>query len=176
MRTQHPRSRGLAGGEARALPRNHADARIESEPARPSFEQPDAGTAAFPQAPSDGDGQHEAIASSSCGDGKGRDPETARPLRLQCGDCEELLHELANVITGVLMQSQITAWKLPPYSHVKRSVREIERNAQRGSELMKRIMRRIGDAEGSPKGQKTPAQSGMREARGREGLRPHKIL
>jgi hypothetical protein len=62
-------------------------------------------------------------------------------LRLQCSDCEDLLHELSNVVTGVLMNAQILECRLPPYSHLKRSVREMERNAQRGSELLKRLMR-----------------------------------
>jgi len=86
--------------------------------------------------------QCEAMA-SSCGGSKGGVAETARPLRLQCGDCEELLHELSNVITGVLMNAQVLEWKLPAYSHLKRSVREVERNAQRGGELLKRLMRRL---------------------------------
>jgi len=125
--------------------------------------------AAFPQNPSSSDGQYEAIA-SSCGDGKGRVPETARPLRLQCRDCEELLHDLASVLTGVLMQSQMVAWKLPPYSHLKRSVREIERNAQRGSELMKRIMRRLGEGD-EPRRKEAAIETG---AAGRDDSRPHK--
>jgi len=90
--------------------------------------------------------QREAM-DSSCGDSKGRVPEMARPLRLQCSDCEELLHELSNVVTGVLMNAQVLEWKLPPYSHLKRSVREVERNAQRGSELLKRLMRRLARVE-----------------------------
>lgn len=88
----------------------------------------------------------EAI-SSSCGDRKGHVAETIRPLRLQCSDCEELLHMLSNVITAVLMNAQVLEWKLPPYSHLKRPIREIERNAQRGSELVKQLMRRLGNAE-----------------------------
>jgi hypothetical protein len=98
--------------------------------------------------------QREAMV-SSCGDSKGRVPEMARPLRLQCSDCEELLHELSNVITGVLMNAQVLEWKLPPYSHLKRSVREVERNAQRGGELLKRLMRRLARVE---------AKSGSAEA------------
>ena len=96
--------------------------------------------------PSEGGRQREAMG-SSCGDSKGRVPEMARPLRLQCCDCEELLHELSNVITGVLMNAQVLEWKLPPYSHLKRSVREVERNAQRGGELLKRLMRRLARVE-----------------------------
>jgi hypothetical protein len=90
--------------------------------------------------------QREAMV-SSCGDSKGRVPEMARPLRLQCSDCEDLLHELSNVVTGVLMNAQVLEWKLPPYSHLKRSVREVERNAQRGGELLKRLMRRLARVE-----------------------------
>lgn len=98
--------------------------------------------------------QREAMV-SSCGDSKGRVPEMARPLRLQCSDCEDLLHELSNVVTGVLMNAQVLEWKLPPYSHLKRSVREVERNAQRGGELLKRLMRRLARVE---------AKSGSAEA------------
>src|SRR5271157_4930638 len=53
----------------------------------------------------------EAI-TSSCGDGKGCVAEMAHPLRLQCGDCEELVHQLANVITPILMHAQMLEWKL----------------------------------------------------------------
>ena len=96
--------------------------------------------------PGEGGRQCEEIA-SSCGGSKGGAAETARPLRLQCADCEGLLHELSNVITGVLMNAQVLEWKLPPYSHLKRSVREVERNAQRGGELLKRLMRRLANGE-----------------------------
>ena len=167
MSTQLPSSRSLARGAVKPLPR---------QPAMARFEQQEAYEAAHIQGPSGGDEQYEAIASSSCGDGKGRVPETARPLRLQCNDCEELLHELANVITGVLMQSQMVAWKLPPYSHLKRSIREIERNAQRGGELMKRIMRRFGDDDESASGEGPAVAAGAREARTGERSRPHKRL
>ncbi len=80
---------------------------------------------------------------SFCGGSKGSVPESARSLRLQCSDCEELLHQLANVLAGVLMNAQVLEWKLPPCSHLKRSVRELERNAQRGSEMLKRLTRRL---------------------------------
>lgn len=91
-------------------------------------------------------GQCEAMA-SSCGDSKGRVLQTAHPLRLQCSDCEELLHELSNILAGVLINVQLLEWKLPPYSYLKRPVRAVERNAQRGSELLKRLMRRFADGE-----------------------------
>ena len=42
------------------------------------------------------------------------------------------------------MNAQVLGWKLPPYSRLKRPLREIERNAQRGSELMKCLLRRLG--------------------------------
>ncbi len=102
--------------------------------------------------PSEAGRQREAMG-SSCGDSKGRVPEMARPLRLQCSDCEELLHELSNVVTGVLMNAQVLEWKLPPYSHLKRSIREVERNAQRGSELLKRLMRRLARVEAKSEGE-----------------------
>jgi hypothetical protein len=79
----------------------------------------------------------------SRGDSTERAPEMARPVLLQCSDCEGLLHELSNVVTGILMNAQVLGWKLPPYSHLKRSVHEVERNAQRGGELLKQLMRRV---------------------------------
>src|SRR5208337_3401527 len=58
--------------------------------------------------------------------------------------CVDIAHQLANVMTAVLMNSQVLDWKLPPYSRLKRLVREIERNAQRGGELLKRLQRQLG--------------------------------
>lgn len=86
----------------------------------------------------------EAMA-SSCGDSEGRVSDTACPSQLS-----DLLHELSNLMTGILLNAQVLEWKLPPYSHLKRPVREMTRNAQRGSELMKRLQRlgtQIGQAE-----------------------------
>ena len=80
--------------------------------------------------------------SSSCGEPEGHAGETACPSSFPCADCGEMLHELANLMTGVLVNAQVMGWKLPPYSHLKRPVREVERNAQRGGELLKRLMLR----------------------------------
>jgi hypothetical protein len=80
--------------------------------------------------------------SSSCGDHEGHAVEKACPSSLTCGECAEVLHEIANLMTGVLVNAQVLGWKLPPYSHLKRPVREVERNAQRGGELLKRLMQR----------------------------------
>lgn len=104
--------------------------------------------AAYEAAPA-GD-EIEARASSSCGDGKGRVAEAVRPLRLQCGDCEQLLHQLSNVITPILVHAQMLEWKLPPYSHLKRTVRELERNSRRAGELVKALVRLSGDVDGGP--------------------------
>jgi hypothetical protein len=55
----------------------------------------------------------------------------------------DLLQQLAKTTTGVLMNAQVLEWKLPPHSHLRRPLREIERNAQRGGELMKSLLRRL---------------------------------
>jgi hypothetical protein len=60
-------------------------------------------------------------------------------------DCGDLLHQLANILTSVIMSAQVLEWKLPAYSHLKRPLRELERNAQRGGELVKQLMRRVGE-------------------------------
>jgi hypothetical protein len=118
----------------------------------------------------------EALASSSCGDGKGCVPEIAHPLRLQCGDCAQLLHQLSNVITPILMHAQMLEWKLPPYSHLKRTVRELERNARRAGELLKALTRRAGDGELSGMVGGIAVDSGNGTASGEAGRRPHKQM
>jgi hypothetical protein len=57
-----------------------------------------------------------------------------------CNHCADALHELANTITAVLMNAQVMEWRLPPYSRLKRPVRKIERQAQRSSALLKRLL------------------------------------
>ncbi len=75
---------------------------------------------------------------SSAGQGREeRDREDSCSSRAFKGSCAALVHELANTTTAVLMNAQVLGWKLPPYSRLKRPLLEIERNAQRGSELMK---------------------------------------
>jgi hypothetical protein len=50
------------------------------------------------------------------------------------------LHDLNNAFSGVLMNAQVMECKLPSYSRSKRYIHEIERSAQRGSALVKRLM------------------------------------
>ena len=57
-----------------------------------------------------------------------------------CGR-SDTLHELANSMTAVLINAQVLQWKLPPYSRLKRPVREIEIHAQRSETLLKRLLR-----------------------------------
>ena len=59
-----------------------------------------------------------------------------------CEDCGELLHGLNNALASVLLNAQVMAWKLPSYSRGKRYLHEIERNAQRAGELVKRLLER----------------------------------
>ena len=82
-----------------------------------------------------------------------RDPGNPRPSRAFSGDCADLVHELANTSTAVLMNVQVLEWKLPPYSRLKRPLREIERNAQRGRELVKRLLSRLAIDTTDPAGQ-----------------------
>lgn len=93
--------------------------------------------------------QQHRVMSSSCGDGEGH-AEKACPSFFSCSDCAEVLHELANAMTGVLTNAQMLGWKLPPYSHLKRPVREMERNAQRCGELLKRLVSRCAENSSAP--------------------------
>jgi len=58
-------------------------------------------------------------------------------------ECAELLHGLNNVLVGMLLNAQVLEWKLPSYSRLKRNLHEIERNAQRGGELVRRLLKRF---------------------------------
>jgi hypothetical protein len=98
---------------------------------------------------------------SSAGQGREeRDPQNSRSSRA-CSDSAAavLVHELANTTTAVLMNAQVLGWKLPPYSHLKRPLREIERNAQRGSELMKCLLRRL-ETDGTGQAERQRVQDG----------------
>jgi hypothetical protein len=53
----------------------------------------------------------------------------------------KLLHDLNNVLVSTLLNAQVMEWKLPSYSRLKRNLHEIERNAQRGGELVKRLVK-----------------------------------
>jgi hypothetical protein len=60
-----------------------------------------------------------------------------------CGDCTEILHGLNNALASMLLNAQVMEWKLPSHSRSKRYVHEIERNAQRGGELVKQLLARL---------------------------------
>ncbi len=57
--------------------------------------------------------------------------------------CMEALHDLNNVFAAVLMNAQVLDGKLPSYSRSKRYIHEIERSAQRGGALIKRLLVRL---------------------------------
>ncbi len=63
----------------------------------------------------------------------------AQPSSLTAAEYHKVLHALTNIMTGLLMNAQLLDWKVPPYSRLKRYVREIERNAQRAAELANRL-------------------------------------
>jgi hypothetical protein len=60
-----------------------------------------------------------------------------------CSDCAEILLGLNNALAGTLLNAQVMEWKLPSHSRSKRYVHEIERNAQRGGELVKQLLARL---------------------------------
>jgi len=82
----------------------------------------------------------EAMASSS-GEGEEGGARTSPSSHTVCSGCADTVHELANTMTAVLINAQVLEWKLPPYSRMKRPVREIERHAQRGGALLRRLLR-----------------------------------
>jgi len=64
-------------------------------------------------------------------------------LRAVDEESAELLHELNNVFVSVLLNTQMMEWKLPSYSRLKRNLHEVQRSAQRGGELAKRLLNRL---------------------------------
>src|SRR5271169_2728119 len=81
----------------------------------------------------DADGQHGPKPTAS---------QEVGPAGAGCEACGELLHGLNNALLSVLLNAQVMAWKLPSYSRGKRYLHEIERNAQRAGELVKRLLER----------------------------------
>jgi hypothetical protein len=74
--------------------------------------------------------------------GEGEASDIARP-RCSHPGCADTMHELANSVTALLINTQVLEWKLPPYSRLKRQVREIERHAQRSGTLLKGLLGRL---------------------------------
>jgi hypothetical protein len=68
---------------------------------------------------------------------------TAATLSVFDEQIVELLHELNNVFVSVLLNTQVMEWKLPSYSRLKRNLHEVQRNAQRGGELAKRLLNQL---------------------------------
>ena len=87
---------------------------------------------------------------SSCGDSEGCVSDAARPSQLPVEGCSGLLHDLSNLVTSVLLNAQLIECKLPPYSHLKRPVREVARNAQRSGELLRRLQLRCSASRTTP--------------------------
>src|SRR5215831_16286153 len=69
--------------------------------------------------------------------------ETERFSRVTDAKSAELLHELNDVFVSVLLNTQVTEWKLPSYSRLKRNLHEVQRDTQRGAELIKRLLKRL---------------------------------
>lgn len=66
----------------------------------------------------------------------------------RCRKYAEVLRDVSDAFAGVLSNAQVMDWKLPSYSRSKRYIHEIERNAQRGGELAKRLLRQLNDSPG----------------------------
>lgn len=65
---------------------------------------------------------------------------------LSCEACIAALHDLNNAFALVLMNAQVMEGKLPSYSRSKRYIHEIERGAQRGGALLKRLLAQLSGA------------------------------
>lgn len=68
---------------------------------------------------------------------------TMPPSPLAADHAVEMLHDLGNAFASVLLNAQVLDGKMPSYSRAKRYVHEIERSAQRGGALLKRLLERF---------------------------------
>ncbi|MDR3749733.1 MAG: sigma-54 dependent transcriptional regulator [Acidobacteriota bacterium] len=74
---------------------------------------------------------------------EGRGSDERRSPHAGVGGCCDTAHELANLVTAVLMNAHVLQWRMPSHSRMKRPVLEIERQAQRGGELLKYLLRQL---------------------------------
>jgi len=74
---------------------------------------------------------------------EGRGSEERRSPHAGVGGCCDTAHELANLVTAVLMNAHVLQWRMPSHSRMKRPVLEIERQAQRGGELLKYLLQQL---------------------------------
>jgi hypothetical protein len=107
----------------------------------------------------------------------GGENENGRSSHLAAVDSAELLHQLNNVFVTVLLNTQVMEWKLPSYSRLKRNLHEVQRDAQRGGELVKQLRKRLELAvhrelgEGNSKGGGNQTDAGNRAVANQE-LKP----
>jgi hypothetical protein len=86
----------------------------------------------------------ELPASKSAGEEATAEPMDVPRESAVDAECAELLHGLNNALVSTLLNAQVMEWKLPSYSRLKRNLHAIERNAQRGGELVKRLLYHLG--------------------------------
>ena len=93
------------------------------------------------KSPESGNRQIETSRVASLGQSGG---ESARsispPSPLTTEYAVEMLHDLNNAFAAVLINAQVLDGKMPSYSRSKRYIHEIERSAQRGGALLKRLL------------------------------------
>ena len=78
------------------------------------------------------------------------------------GGMNAALHDLNNVFVSILLNAQVIEWKLPSYSRIRRNVHEVERSAQRGGLLVKRILQQLEASEARQMA--LPAKSGKQKS------------
>lgn len=88
-------------------------------------------------------GQGSEQMASSRGEGEECGASIPRSSHAKDCDCADMLHQLANTVNAVLLHIQVMEWKLPPYSRLKRPVREVGRHAQRSAGLLERLLRQF---------------------------------
>jgi len=87
---------------------------------------------------------------TSLGQSGGESTPVIVPSPLAADYTAEALHALSNAFASVLLNAQVLDGKMPSYSRAKRYVHEIERSAQRGGALLKRLLERFpAEAAGS---------------------------
>lgn len=87
-----------------------------------------------------GNRQTEISQVTSLGQSGGENARLEPPSPPTTEYCVETLRDLSHAFAAVLMNAQVLDGKLPSYSRSKRYIHEIERSAQRGGAILKRLL------------------------------------
>ena len=103
------------------------------------------------KSPESGNRQNDIVREASLGQPSGESTQMAIHISAMASEAGiALLHDINHAFAAVVLNAQVLDGKLPSYSRSKRYIHEIERSAQRGAALLRRLLDRLpADESGS---------------------------